>query len=106
MISKWNHSFFTVSSCQWYTVWYSLIQTTIYTWMMPVFQWKKNQNILYNLLIKSINEIKKTTLFLKWQSHKDFLILISEMCVNKNLLLIANLPNLNGDYLLLGSTRQ
>lgn len=26
---------------------------------------KKNQNILYNLLIKSINEIKKTTLFLK-----------------------------------------
>lgn len=24
MISKWNHCFFTVSSCQWYTVWYSL----------------------------------------------------------------------------------
>lgn len=64
MISKWNHCFFTVSSCQWYTVWYSLIQTTIYIHMndagIPV---KKNQNILYNLLVKSINEIKKQLCF-------------------------------------------
>lgn len=58
MISKWNHCFFTVSSCQWYTVWYSLIQTNDAG--IPV---KKNQNILYNLLVKSINEIKKQLCF-------------------------------------------
>lgn len=58
MISKWYHCFFTVSSCQWYTVWYSLIQTTDAG--IPV---KKNQNILYNLLVKSINEIKKQLCF-------------------------------------------
>lgn len=67
---------------------------------------KKNQNILYNLLVKSINEIKKQLCFSNDNLTKFFFILISEMCVNKNLLLIANLPNLNGDYLLLGSTRQ
>lgn len=42
---------------------------------------KKSRNLLYNLLVKSISEIN-ITMFLNCQPHKDFLILIFEMCVN------------------------